>query len=79
MAKKTLKYKDTTVAQGSQLYEALEAGDHKLAEKIWQECEKEFYKYWPKTAFSFDYRAVSVIQGPDGNPEFTMSGYGQVG
>jgi hypothetical protein len=45
MSKKTLKYKDTVVAQGSSLYEALEAGDLKKAEAIYNACEKEYRKY----------------------------------
>jgi hypothetical protein len=50
MSKKTIKYKDTVAAQGSALYEALESNNHQLAEKIYQECEKEYRKYWPKKA-----------------------------
>jgi hypothetical protein len=35
------KYRDTHAAPGSQLYAALEAGDKELAERIYQQCERE--------------------------------------
>jgi len=43
-----IKYKDTTAAPGSKLYAALEVKDLKLAEKLYNECEKEYRKWWPK-------------------------------
>jgi len=51
---KTLKYKDTTVAPGSKLHAAITDGDLKLAEKIYQECEKEYRKYWVKRLWEVD-------------------------
>jgi dihydrodipicolinate synthase/N-acetylneuraminate lyase len=36
---KCKKYKDTWAAPNSDLYKALEAGDRKKAEAIYQECE----------------------------------------
>lgn len=48
MAKKVLKYKDVTVGYGSNLYNALEAGDMKLAEKLYRESEAEFVKIYGK-------------------------------
>ena len=123
---KTLKYKDTTVAQGSKLHAAITDGDLKLAEKIYQECEKEYRKYWVKRLWEVDdeptlraehkmlqervdagisvyceqqrlevvQRAlddieklkevkvvtefrpshVSLVEGPDGNPQYTLGG-----
>jgi hypothetical protein len=41
MTKRNLRYKDTVVAPGSELYQALEKRDKKLAEKLYQKCEQE--------------------------------------
>lgn len=48
MAKKTMRYEDTVVASGSNLYAALEAGDKKLAKKLYKESKAEFEKYFGK-------------------------------
>lgn len=43
---KSYRYRDTVAAKGSHLYRAIEAGDMKLAEQIYQECEREFRKHY---------------------------------
>lgn len=45
---KTIPYKDVQVASGSALYAALADKDMKKAEKLYQECQKEFHKWWPE-------------------------------
>lgn len=41
MNRRALPYRDTHAAPGSQLHAALEAGDKALAERIYQQCERE--------------------------------------
>jgi hypothetical protein len=54
MSKQTIKYKDTKVAPGTQLYAAIEAGDTKAAEKIYKECHKEWRKHNLKRIWSIE-------------------------
>lgn len=44
--KECVKYKDVTVSTNSALYEALKNKDMKLAEKLYQEANKEYCKYF---------------------------------
>jgi hypothetical protein len=39
MNKRSIKYRDTWAAPGSQLFEALESGDAARADRIYKECE----------------------------------------
>ncbi|MEZ2310806.1 hypothetical protein AB6809_29600 [Paraburkholderia sp. RCC_158] len=41
MNNRSIRYKDTWAAPGSRLHAALEDGNKKLAEQIYQECERE--------------------------------------
>jgi hypothetical protein len=41
MNKRSIRYKDTWAAPGSRLHAALEDGNKKLAEQIYQECERD--------------------------------------
>lgn len=41
MNRNSIRYRDTWAAPGSALYSALEASDTKLAERIYQQCERE--------------------------------------
>jgi len=52
MSKHTVKYKDVTVASGTKLWDAIEAKDTKLAEKLYKEMMKEFRKYNPKKVYT---------------------------
>jgi hypothetical protein len=45
---KGTRYKDTIAAKGSQLYAALEAGDTKLADKLYREAMAEFHRHVPR-------------------------------
>jgi hypothetical protein len=42
------RYKDEFVAAGTDLCAALEVGDTKKAETLYQESQKELFKYWPE-------------------------------
>lgn len=46
-----VRYRDTIAAKGSDLHKALEAGDMKLAERLYNESMREFRRYYP------DYKA----------------------
>lgn len=48
MSTKYLRYRDVLVARGSDLYAALEAGNTKLAERIYKECEAKYRKDKPE-------------------------------
>jgi hypothetical protein len=50
MNKRSIRYRDTWAAPGSQLHAALTEGNKKLAEKIYQDCEKERAKLEAKGA-----------------------------
>jgi hypothetical protein len=52
MSKHTVKYKDVTVASGTKLWDALEAKDAKLSEKLYKEMMQEFRKYNPKKVYT---------------------------
>jgi hypothetical protein len=41
MNSKSIKYRDTTAAPGSQLYQALEDGDQAKAKAIYEQCEQD--------------------------------------
>lgn len=47
MAGQPIQYKDLKVSPGSQLYKALDEEDFKTAQRIYDECEAEFRKYFP--------------------------------
>jgi hypothetical protein len=42
------RYKDEFVASGTDMFAALEAGDMKKAEALYQEAKKELFKWWPE-------------------------------
>jgi hypothetical protein len=66
MAKKVLKFKDTTAGYGSALYNALEAGDKKLAAKLYNESNQGFEKYFGKDWVAPDPRELNsrvVVNG----------------
>jgi hypothetical protein len=50
MNKRSIRYRDTWAAPGSQLHAALTEGNKKLAEKIYQDCEKDRAKLEAKGA-----------------------------
>lgn len=45
---KVLRYKDMNAASGTALHAALEAGDKKLAEKLYREYDEAFHKKFPR-------------------------------
>lgn len=44
----TVVYRDMTVAQGTKLMDAIEVGDTKLSEKLYQQLRDQFHAHFPK-------------------------------